>query len=253
MSKEEQLAALIQKAVQKVITDDLAILLSGGIDSSLLAYVASKLKSIDAYTVGVENSHDFKAAASAGKLLGININRIIINEKDVYEGIIDLINIDSSQDALELSFNLPLYFVCKNAKEKVLLTGQGSDEVFGGYKKYKTEPVRMKEDLSKVLNSTIVKEIKIARYFNKDLKTPYLDSEILDFSESLTISDKVNNDSEKIILRKAAIILGLPEEIAARKKKAAQYGSGINKILKKLAKDKNQEIYQYISTLKNKI
>jgi asparagine synthase (glutamine-hydrolysing) len=253
MNKEEQLAALIQKAVQKVIADDIAILLSGGIDSSLLAYVASKQKSIVAYTVGVENSYDFKAADSAARLLGINANKVIIKEKDVNEGIIELINIDPSQDALELSFNLPLYFVCKSAKEKILLTGQGSDEVFGGYKKYKTEPMRMKEDLNKVLNSTIVKEIKIANYFKKDLKTPYLDPEILAFSKSLPDSDKISSDSEKIILRKAAIILGLPEEIAARKKKAAQYGSGINKILKKLAKDKNQEIHQYISTLKNKI
>lgn len=253
MNKEEELAALIYKAVQKVTSDSSAVLLSGGIDSSLIVHLASKFKNIGAYTAGVEGSYDFKAAESAGELLGVNVNKIIINEQDVYDGLLELINIDSSQDPLELSFNLPLYFVCKTAKEKTLLTGQGSDELFGGYKKYKTEPMKMQEDLNKVLNSTIIKEIKIANYFKKDLKTPYLDAEILDFSRTIDISDKISKDSEKIILRKAALYLGLPEQITIRKKKAAQYGSGINKILKKFAKEKNQEIYQYINNLKNKV
>jgi asparagine synthase (glutamine-hydrolysing) len=253
MNKEEELAALIYKAVQKVTTDSCTVLLSGGIDSSLIAYIASKFKKISAYSAGVEGSYDLNAAQSAGEILGIKVNKIIINEQNLYEGLLELISIDPSQGPLELSFNLPLYFVYKNAKEKVLLSGQGCDELFGGYKKYKTDPMKMEEDIDKVLNFTIIKEIHIANYFKKDLKTPYLDTEILDFAKTINISDKVSEVSEKIILRKAALFLGLPEEITIRKKKAAQYGSGVNKILKKFAKEKKQEIYEYINNLKNEI
>lgn len=253
MIKEEQLLTLVRRAVQKSVTDNSAVLLSGGIDSSFIAYLALQYQKIIGYTVGAKNAFDINAAESAAKMIGMNMVEIVVNEQDIYDGLLNLISIDYDQDALELSFNLPIYFVCKNAEEKSLLTGQGSDELFGGYKKYKNEPLKMEKDTEKLLNSTIVKEKKIAMYFNKELKMPYLDPEILEFSKKLELSDKINDHDEKIVLRKAAMLAGLPEEIALRKKKAAQYGSGINKKLKKLAKDNNQEIYQFINQLKNKI
>jgi asparagine synthase (glutamine-hydrolysing) len=68
------------------------------------------------------------------------------------------------------------------------------------------------------------------------LTLPYLDPDIVGFAASLPISLKIKPPQRKIILREVCRAAGIPEEVATYEKKAAQYGSGIEKLLKKLYK-----------------
>lgn len=225
-----------------------AIAFSGGLDSGILAYIFKDCAP-SLYTVGVEDSKDFENAKSAANALGMPLKLIEINEFDILEGILFLKRIEPDINAVEISFELPLYFVCSNADERTVYTGQGSDELFGGYHKYLENRKLMKEDLKKLLEKTRPREIKISTLLGKELVTPYLDSKIMEFAANLPMEMKIRNGVRKWVLREAARILGVPEEIANREKKAAQYGSGIWKMMKKMAKERGQSVEEFVKSL----
>jgi len=245
------LANLLEESVSN-LNEESGIMFSGGIDSSLIAFLAKKHMKINGYVVGKKDAHDINAAKSASSLIGLNLVMISIDVTDVEEGIKKLLDIDNSMDALEVSYDLPLYFVSKEAEEEVILSGQGSDEIFGGYQKYRKPNVeeRMLNDIDILLKRTYPREKKIASYFSNPLIAPFLTDEIVEFSKSLDLEEKISEESNKIILRKSAKHLGLPTEIAERKKKAAQYGSGITRLMKKVAKKHDMQLREFVESLK---
>jgi len=225
-----------------------ALAFSGGLDSGILAYLMRDCN-VKLYTVGVEGSRDVENAEEASNLLGLELQIIEINEYDILEGILFLKRIDPSISALEVSFELPLYFVCSYADERDIYTGQGSDELFGGYSKYLENPNLMVEDFNRLMAKTKPREMKIATLLGKELHTPYLDKRIIEFASNLPRELKIKNRVRKYILREAARYLGVPNEIVKREKKAAQYGSGIWKIMKKMAKERNLNVEEFVKTL----
>ena len=222
-----------------------ALSFSGGLDSGVLAYLMKDCD-VHLYTVGIEGSIDIQNAIESSKILSLPIEIIYVDEEKIKEGISFLLKIDSSMSPVELSFELPLYFVSRYAKEKNVYTGQGADELFGGYKKYLNDHSIMNRDLEKLLSRNLPREIKIVMGFGKILKTPYLNENIINFARNLDVMYKIRNGERKWILRKAARIIGVPEEIIKREKKAAQYGSGIWKMVKKMAKKEGMSIEKFI-------
>jgi asparagine synthase (glutamine-hydrolysing) len=240
------LAELLRRSVD--CKNPAALAFSGGLDSGILAYLLKDCN-ITLYTVGIEGSEDINNAKNAAQSLNLPLKVIDIGEYDILEGIMFLKRIEPSINAIEVSFELPLYFVCSYADEYIVYTGQGSDELFGGYSKYLENPQLMSEDLNKLLAKTKPREIKIATLLGKDLRTPYLDRKIIDFAINLLLDYKIRNNERKYILRRAAEILGVPEEIVKREKKAAQYGSGIWKLMKKMAKERELSVDEFVKTL----
>ena len=225
-----------------------AIAFSGGLDSGILAYILKDCKP-NLYTVGVEGSKDFENAKTAANALNMPLKLIEIDEYDLIEGILFLKRIEPDISAVEISFELPLYFVCTNADERIIYTGQGSDELFGGYHKYLEHGELMKDDIKTLLEKTRPREIRMATLLSKELITPYLDSRIIEFSENIPMDMKIRNGTRKWILREAAKILGVPKEIVERDKKAAQYGSGIWKMMKMMAKKRGESVEELVKSL----
>ncbi|ADD08544.1 asparagine synthase C-terminal domain-containing protein [Candidatus Aciduliprofundum boonei] len=239
------LAELLKDAVE---CRDAALAFSGGLDSGVLAYLMKDCP-VKLYTVGIEGSKDVKNAEEAANTLGLELQIIDINEYDILEGILFLKRIEPSISALEVSFELPLYFVCSYADERDVYTGQGSDELFGGYAKYLENPELMSEDLNKLMAKTKPRETKIATLLGKELHTPYLDKRIIEFARNIPKELKIKNGVRKYVLREAARYLGVPKEIVEREKKAAQYGSGIWKIMKKMAKERDLSVEEFVKSL----
>ncbi len=242
----EILANILKDEVQCL--DSLAVAFSGGLDSGILAYL---LRDCDArfYTVGIEGSKDVENAEEAASHLDISVDIIEIGEYDILEGLLFLKRIDPNIDVLEASFELPLYFVSSYSLEDFVMSGQGSDELFGGYRKYLENPNLMREDFNRLLVRTRPREVKIATLLGKELLTPYLSQRIIEFSQNLPLELKIRDGVRKYILREAAKILGVPEIIYTREKKAAQYGSGIWKMIKKMAKDQNRNVEEFFASL----
>ena len=118
-----------------------ATFLSGGIDSSIITYLTSKNykdKKFTAYTLSFPEDSDYDETNYAKEFLknysNINHEIIAFNEQEVLDNI-DIIIHKLGEPFSDASL-LPTYFLCKNVNEKVILSGDGADEIFGGYGVY---------------------------------------------------------------------------------------------------------------------
>ena len=175
-------------------------------------------------------SRDFENAVKASRLLNFTLNHIDLDEIDLKSYIEIVKEIDPDISNSELGYELVLTILLDRIPEKTVYTGQGADELFFGYRRFLDDPGLDNADhMNKLFTVTLPRELKIADYFGKTLKAPYLESNIAKLVAPLPREDHFAGETNKAILRAVASLKGLPPEIISLKKKAAQYGSGINK------------------------
>jgi asparagine synthase (glutamine-hydrolysing) len=145
--------------------------------------------------------------------------------------------------------------VCREAKEDVVITGQGADEYFMGCAKFVDQTDNdyyMQRDaaVERLLKVSIPCELSIAEHFGKEIFYPYMSEEIILGVSELDQEDlrPKDMDSRKSVLRDIAENMGYPY-IAARKKKSSQYGSGTTDIIRSLAREKGMFYNEYIASL----
>lgn len=242
-----ELNKVLSKSVKNLTR--ICIPFSGGIDSSLLALIASKYTDITLYVTGIEGAYDLKAAKSSANLLKLPLIEITVMEEDIEASLPLVTKITQSKNPVEISFLLPLFFVAKNSREKIICSAQGADELFAGYARYlrvKDLAKELENDLISLKEVGILKAEKIATYFNKELLMPFLEPSFVELSLKIPAEYKIKEGIRKYILRELGRTLELPAEIVVRKKKAAQYGSGIMKIMKKLASKNKLSLSEYL-------
>jgi asparagine synthase (glutamine-hydrolysing) len=119
-----------------------ACLLSGGLDSSLIAalvadYFRGKEKQIETYSIGLENSEDIKYARIVADYIGSKHTEIIVTEEEMFNAIPEVIKAIESYDTTTVRASIGNYLIGKyiaaNSDAKVIFNGDGSDELFGGY------------------------------------------------------------------------------------------------------------------------
>lgn len=248
------LKAALEKAVEIRLTKTAGIAFSGGIDSTFLAALAKSIDpSISLYAVGLPNSHDLTQAQRAAEVAGMkdSLRTHLLSPEEIEDAIPDIIYSTESTDPMKIAIGLPLYFVAKTAKEdgkRVLLTGQGADELFGGYSRHEGfleqgPEVLDREIYSDIQNISVInleRDDMVTMANSVELRVPFLDKEViktgLAISPELKILKKDGLYIRKYILRKAAESL-LPSELLWKEKKAIQYGTGVQKVLDKLARD----------------
>ena len=237
-------------------TDKVGLIFSGGVDSTILATLLKNISddiSVNLYTVGVESSEDLKYAKKVAKSLDFPIKTTIIDETLVRESLNPVLDAIEEPNLMKIGVGMTLYLATKMASNdgiSITLAGQGADELFGGYYKYLTTfkekgpeftQKSMIHDIEYGYDVNFERDDKIATFNGVDLRVPYLDEKLVNFALKIPIKYKINSDEDllrKRILRDIAIDIGVDKEIAERPKKAAQYGSGIHKILiKKVLKD----------------
>lgn len=250
-----QLAALLRAQVKGILqrnSHPSALLFSGGLDSAVLAKLCLETApDTILYTVGISGCKDIENAKSGARALGVEVKIIELDPEELEEAIRDVSEITGSRHPVVITFQLPLYFAAGAIAEPTLISGQGADELFGGYERYTrmdTDTLKnsLKEDTNRLLDEGILYDQSIARHFKKTLKTPYLAPEIVEFARSLPVSEMVAGNGRKLVLRAAAEKLGLPSKICQREKRAAQYGTGIVKTLRKRAKARGMNLSQLI-------
>lgn len=231
---------------------DASVAFSGGLDSSVVAYLVRDC-SPRLYTVGFEGGKDIENAREIAELLNLEHEVVILNEDILLEGLVHLISRFPHLTPVELSFELPLYFVAKYSAYSPIYTGQGADELFGGYAKYLTNPDLMEGDVDTLLHKTIPREREIASIFGKNIETPYLSEDIIMLSRRIPVKCKIYNGVRKYVLREAARLLEIPEDVIIKEKKAAQYGSGIWKKMRKMARSRGLTVSEFIEDIKRNI
>jgi asparagine synthase (glutamine-hydrolysing) len=248
------LQALEEATKEEGAVDKVATLFSGGLDSSIIARLLSRYSETILYTVGVEGSYDLMAGEHSASLLDLPWQGLVVNEDEILEALHQLISIIDETNPVTLSFEMPLYLACSKIMEKHIYSGQGADELFAGYAKYLAMdmPERektMQADLVRLMEEGLRRERVIAEYWGKNIHYPYLHEKVRAVVERIPIEMEFKNQLRKAVLRDVALLLDLGD-IATRKKKAAQYGSGIMKTLKKAAKMNGTTLSGFVRQLR---
>jgi len=230
---------------------------SGGLDSTLLARLAMDCAPVSGIVVGTEGSIDLGNARRSAKSIGIELLEIKIDEELVVEGAKEMIKATGSTDPLTISFELPIFFALQSTKEKTVVTGQGADELFGGYAKYEglseKDFIRSRaEDVNRVLGPTSQIEEAMAGSLGKTVLRPFLSSDIVSFAMHLPASIVRPALERKVVIREALRELGM-DKIASIDKKASQYGSGTSALLKKAAKRQGMSTGEFMAHLKEEV
>ena len=228
VSIAEKITLELDRYFSQISPSDSAIAYSGGLDSTiLLAFSGFRLKP---YNLSSRDSRDFENASNASGLLNFSLNHIDLDEIDMKSYVEIVKEIDPDINNSELGYELVLTILFDRIPEKNVYTGQGADELFFGYRRFQDDPgLDNAGHMNKLFTVTLPRELKIADYFGKTLKAPYLESDIARLVASIPREDHFAGETNKAILRAVASLKGLPSEIISLKKKAAQYGSGINK------------------------
>ena len=231
------LADAILKAIS-LRSDTGITALSGGVDSALVAVLARR----PCVVVGMKGCHDIKKAQEVAQETGLSLHVRTVTGEEIEEALPRVIRIVGDPNPVDIAIATTLYFVAETAKDlghTRILTGQGADEVFGGYARYLETPPDRLADLFAADFATLSRQgnrdQRIAASFGRYLSMPYLDFRVVTAAGNIPPGERVKDGIRKKPLREVAEIY-LPKDIAYMDKKAMQYGTGIWKEIKRIAK-----------------
>jgi len=246
----DELRQALEDAVQRQLMSDVpyGVLLSGGLDSSVISAIAKKKAALriesgnteqawwpqlHSFAVGLEGSPDLIAARKVAEHIGTVHHEIHFTIQEGLDALRDVIYHIETYDVTTVRASTPMYLLARVIKSmgvKMVLSGEGADEIFGGYLYFHKAP-----NAEEFHKETVRKQYDCLRA-NKSLaswgvegRVPFLDKEFMDVAMRLNPKDKMAGKGkiEKWILRKAFEDY-LPESIAWRQKEQFSDGVGYN-------------------------
>jgi asparagine synthase (glutamine-hydrolysing) len=267
----QEAAATLQELLEQAVCTrvsgvrDVAVAFSGGLDSSVVAFLAKKCQvNVHLVHVSLEDQSETEEARKAADSLGLPLQVYLFGEDDVERVVPKVVELIEEADPVKASIGVPFYWAAEKTASsglKVMLAGQGADELFGGYQRYVNEyllhgeeAVRkaMLSDVVGIHESNLERDMKICDFHGVELRVPFGSYQIVEFAMSLPLELKIEKRADtlrKLVLRKSAENMGLPTSVTEKTKKAVQYSTGINNALKKIAKKQKTTLSEYIKKL----
>ena len=247
----------------------IGIIFSGGIDSVLIAKITKELvPHVTCYTSGIAGSDDIKFSKLIADELDLDLKINELDVKDIENMLPNILNIIETNNSTQAEVSIPIFGALKLAAKdglRVVFTGQGADELFGGYpwyfkivSKYGYSKLKeyMIQDLLLLYKETLEREDKLAMANSIEMREPFLDSDVVKTATSINMNLNIFNNNDifgKRVHRELAIRVGIPKDIAYREKQAAQHGAGIHGILTKIAEkngfNKKMVTKEYITNI----
>ena len=269
----------LEVAVKAQLMSDVpyGVLLSGGLDSSIIAAITQKFSKkrvetdskesawwpqLHSFAVGLEGSPDLVAAKKAADYIGTVHHEVHFTIQEALDALPDVIYHIVTYDITTVRASTPMYLLARVIKSmgiKMVLSGEGSDELFGGYLYFHKAPnaqefhEELVRKMSKLHLYDCLRANKSLMAWGVEGRVPFLDKDFIDIAMGLNPTDKMNiklgapstgsgtpkQRIEKWILRKAFEDI-LPESIAWRQKEQFSDGVGYNWIdtLKKITEEK---------------
>jgi asparagine synthase (glutamine-hydrolysing) len=259
------LKVLLEHAVQARVfgQKEVAVAFSGGLDSSVVAHLAKQSGvNVQLLHVSLEGQPETAEAIEAAEMLDLPLQVCLFSESELEKAVPKVVSLIEETDPVKAGIGVPFFWTAQKASEKgykVMLAGQGADELFGGYLRYVREYMKLGDekvrktmfsDVELIYESNIERDEKIFSFYDVKLRLPFASYQVVEFAMSLPTELKFENSRDslrKLVLRKTAENLGIPLEIVNKPKKAVQYSTGISDALKKLAKKKNLTFREYIT------
>ncbi len=230
----------------------LGAFLSGGLDSSIIAALAKRhLGELHTFSVGVEGSTDLAAARVVAEHLGTIHHEYLITEAEVLSCLPEIIHSLESFDQDLVRSAVPCYFTSRLAAEytKVILTGEGADELFAGYTYHRsfTDPAALHLELRRTVTTlhdiNLQRADRLTMLHSIEGRVPFLDLRMVELAQRIPVALKLHRETpaeppdeppvEKWILRKAFEDM-LPSDIVWRRKLQFDEGSGTADLLPRL-------------------
>ncbi len=261
VTDKKLLRRALEDAVHRQLMSDVpyGVLLSGGLDSSIIAAIAKKYSQrrieandmkeawwpqLHSFAIGLKESPDLAAAREVAEFIGSVHHEFHFTLQEGLDALRDVIHHIETFDVTTIRASTPMYLIARRIKSmgvKMVLSGEGADEIFGGYLYFHKAPN------AKALHEETVRKLQQLHKFdclraNKSMaswgveaRVPFLDREFLDVAMTMNPQDKLarNGRMEKQILRD---VFGdyLPDSVAKRQKE--QFSDGVG--------------YSWINTLK---
>lgn len=262
----DELRESMEAAVHRQLMSDVpyGVLLSGGLDSSVTSAVAKLYASrrveendqkeawwpqLHSFVIGLDGSPDLIAARKVADHIGTVHHEITYTIQEGLDAIKDVIYHLETYDVTTIRAATPMYLLARVIKSmgiKMVLTGEGADEIFGGYLYFHKAPNAEefhKETLRKLSKLNLydcLRANKALAAWGVEGRVPFLDKDFMDVAMRLNPADKMagNGKMEKYVVRKAFEHI-LPESVAWRQKEQFSDGVGYGWIdtLKKVAND----------------
>jgi asparagine synthase (glutamine-hydrolysing) len=202
-------------------------LLSGGLDSSLIASIAArKLGKINTFSIGLKGSPDLEAARKVAKYLNSNHTEVTFTTEEGISHVNDVIYSLESYDTTTVRASTPMWLLCKYIKEhtncRYIFSGEGSDEILGGYLYFHNAPSTDEFALENMRRLRLIHQFdglradRCAGAHGLDLIVPFLDKKFIDVCMKMN-QRKKRDGMEKRVLREAFEGY-LPDEILWRQK-----------------------------------
>jgi len=257
-----ELKHALEESVKSHLMSDVpyGVLLSGGLDSSIISAITKKFAAkrvedqdkseawwpqLHSFAVGLEGSPDLKAAKAVAEHLGTVHHEIHFTVQEGLDAIRDVIYHIETYDVTTIRASTPMYLMSRKIKAmgiKMVLSGEGADEVFGGYLYFHKAPNAQEFHEENVRKLHALHMFDCARAnkamsaWGVEARVPFLDKKFLDVAMRINPQDKMcgsNGKMEKHILRECFESY-LPESVAWRQKE--QFSDGVG--------------YSWIDTLK---
>lgn len=249
-STPEELRARLEAAVVKRLMSDvpLGVFLSGGLDSSIVAALAkSHIDKLETFAVGLEGAPDLQAARQVAQGLGTHHRECVYALEDIDQVLEQVVYHLESYDAALIRSAIPCYLVSRLAAEtvKVVLTGEGADELFGGYSYFGAirDPELFHREcvalLSNLHGMNLQRVDRMTMAHGLEGRVPFLDVEFVAWCMALDPRLKLweGGGLEKGLLRAAFREL-LPPAVLSRNKLEFSAGSGIEAALVRYAEQR---------------
>lgn len=250
----DALLAMLDDAVRIRLMADvpLGVFLSGGLDSSLIATVMRRhVPELHSFAVGLPGSGDLARAREVAAVLGTRHHEVVIEEGDLDAVLEDVIWHLESWDPDLVRSALPCWFVSQAAARqvKVVLTGEGADELFAGYAYHRAyEGGRLHGELRRSIahlhQVNLQRVDRMSMAHGLEARVPFLDTRFVELALAIPAGLKIARGFDKFILRTAAARL-LPPEVAWRSKAQFDHGTGVADALTRVFGGAEQEARRY--------
>lgn len=242
------LRALLEASVQEQIPAEVpwGCMLSGGVDSSVVAALAARQGPTLTFTSGLPGSQDLAAAAEVADFLG-TVHRQEIIDRDELPLLVDAaVRATASPDPVTILAGIGTYAAARAAARegvKVLLSGEGADELFGGYEDYLQDPPELRE--ASLLHDQVdlgarecLRLDRCTMAHGIEARVPFLSSSVIGKARALPLTEKIDTSGavpvQKAVLRRLAGDL-LPARSAARPKVGFPDGAGLTQAVREEA------------------